>query len=95
MSQLAFINDTSGRHIANVHLQFDDEGIVSLIPSQRSRRALLQHYFNDGGREVRLEVGDVTIRGGLRTRMDGTTRVWWIVVQPSARIAEARTAVSA
>jgi hypothetical protein len=76
MDDIAVVRDLAGRQIAMVRVQVDDERHLLLTPVQRFRHGLLRYYFQEGGREVLVAVGDVCMRGGLRTYMEGATRIW-------------------
>ena len=76
MNNIVVIRDLAGREIAMVRVQVDDERHLLLTPVQRFRHGLLRYYFQEGGREVLVAAGDVCMRGGLRTYVEGTTRVW-------------------
>lgn len=40
------------------------------------RGRLTDYFFNDGGREIVLDVGGITLRGSLATFWNGSERLW-------------------
>ena len=66
----------------------DDERHLLLTPVQRFRHGLLRYYFQERGREVLVAVGDICMRGGLRTYLDGTTRIWVLMVKGAEAAAQ-------
>lgn len=81
MDDIVVVRDLAGRQIAIVGVHVDNDRQLLLTPTQRFRHGLLRYYFQEGGREVLVATGDICLRGGLRTYMDGTRRIWVLMLR--------------
>jgi hypothetical protein len=83
---LATILDPAGAPVARATAALHGNGTIDLDPSRRARQRLFEFYFLRGERQVALDLGDVVIRGRLRTGMDKTRRKWWVTLQSAAPV---------
>lgn len=72
------IRERGGRFLANAHLWESDDGLALVLGHVQGRGNLLTHYFGRGEREVVVEAPGVAVLGQLRTRWQGTQRIWLV-----------------
>jgi hypothetical protein len=83
---LATITDLADTPVAQATVVLHRSGAIDLEPSRKARQRLFEFYFLRGERQVALDLGDVVIRGRLRTRVDKTRRKWWVTLQAAAPV---------
>lgn len=75
------IRGHDGAALGDARVTVVGESVLVLDPSRPCRNELLRYYFFHHGRQVTIEGDAITVRGALRTRLDGTRRVWLVALR--------------